>query len=312
MSPSQGGQRRYDWYTVSVDSVKGWTIVLTLIGLVAAGFLSYDWFKQQFLEREVARVVQEAEDLYQRLQTEEGIGSFRSEYSISRDNLEEARLLAARGEFGDALRSAERSRTLLSSILNALRHSGSIGEASFISVKGGVEFRRGEQGPWRPAKSRVALQEGDYVKTSGRGLAEIMTADGTVYSIKADTVILVGQGRGGSGASPERTINLEFGWVDLSTSQSPSRVTTPTAEARVHRDSSAVISYDQEQDVGRFATYRGEMEVKSNDGERRQVAALQQVVQTESELSQPKPLPSAPTLLEPVDNFETQLGVEER
>jgi hypothetical protein len=312
VSPAQGGQRRYDWYTVSVDSVKGWTIVLTLIGLVAAGFLTYDWFKQQFLEREVARVVKEAEDLYQRLQTEEGIGSFRSEYSISRNNLEEARSLAARGELDDALKSAERSRTLLSSILNALRHSGSIGEASFISVKGGVEFRRGEQGPWQPAKSRVALQEGDYVKTSGRGSTEIMTADGTVYSVKADTVILVGQGRGGSGASPERTINLEFGWVDLSTSQSPSRVTTPTAEARVRRDSSAVISYDQEQDVGRFATYRGEMEVESKDGERREVAALQQVVQTETELSQPKPLPSAPMLLEPVDNFETQLGVDER
>jgi hypothetical protein len=55
------------------------------------------------------------------------------------------------------------------------------------------------------------------------------------------------------------------------------------------------------------------MEVESNDGERREVvAALQQVVQTETELSQPKPLPSAPTLLEPVDNFETQLGVDER
>ncbi|MGB5880312.1 MAG: hypothetical protein WBH85_09810, partial [Thermoanaerobaculia bacterium] len=103
MSPAQGDQRRYDWYTVSVDSVKGWTIVLTLIGLVAAGFLSYDWFKQQFLEREVARVVQEAEDLYQRLQTEEGIGSFRSEYSISRDNLVEARSLAAQREFDAAL-----------------------------------------------------------------------------------------------------------------------------------------------------------------------------------------------------------------
>ena len=287
--------------------------MLTLIGLVAAGFLTYDWFKQQYLEREVARVMQEAEDLYQRLATEEGIGSFRSEYSISRDNLEEARILAAREEHADALTRAERARTLLSSILNALRHSGSIGEASFISVKGGVEFRRGEQGPWQPAKSRVALQDGDYVKTSGRGSAEIMTADGTVYSVQADTVILVGQGRGGSGASPERTINLEFGWVDLSTSQSPSRVTTPTAEARVRRDSSAVISYDQEQEVGRFATYRGEMEVESNDGERREVvAALQQVVQTETELSQPKPLPSAPTLLEPVDNFETQLGVDER
>jgi hypothetical protein len=130
--------------------------VLTLIGLVAAGFLTYDWFKQQYLEREVARVMQEAEDLYQRLATEEGIGSFRSEYSISRDNLEEARILAAREEHADALTSAERARTLLSSILNALRHSGSIGEASFISVKGGVEFRRGEQGPWQPARPRAA------------------------------------------------------------------------------------------------------------------------------------------------------------
>jgi len=304
MSPSPQVHRKYDWYTLSVDAMKGWTLFLVLVALAVVSFFVYDWYRQGYLEREVAKVVAEARDLYQKLQTEEGISSYRSEYQTAHGHLEEARAKAGQGEMTEALRSAERSRTLLASILNALRHRGSIGEASFIAVKGGVEFRRGDEGPWQPARSRVALEEGDYVKTSGSGSAEIMTADGTVYSVQSDTVILVGQGRGGSGLSPERTINLEFGWVDLSTSQTPSRVTTPTAEARIRRDSSAVISYDENSRVGRFATYRGEMEVSSSNGDQREVRAMQQVVQTGDSLSQPKPLPEAPVLLEPVDNHE--------
>ncbi len=246
MTETRRKQRRIQWYTLSLDTLRGWAVALIVTGLGVGAYFGFRVLERHYLEGEIARVVEQAEELRTALRGEPGISAYQSEYETARGDLDEAQKQLARGELGEALKSAERSRTLLDSIFDALRHSKTQGEARLIAVRGDVEFRRGERGTWQSARSRIVLNAGDYLKTSSKGSAEIMTVDGTIYTVRADTVILVGETRSVGGATRER-INLEFGWIDLNTSHSASTVTTPGAEARVREDSSALVSYDEEQ-----------------------------------------------------------------
>ena len=299
------------WYTVSSDALRGWIFALIFLVLAIGGVLGYRLLDHLVLGREVERVIQEAEELLRTVRTEGAINSYREEYFVARRHLEEAREHQRVDALREAFRSAERSRTLLASIFGTLRLRGPEGEAMFIAVQGKVEYRRGDRGPWQTARSRVALNSGDYVKTSGSGSAEVMSVDGTLYTVRPNTVLLIGRVRPAPGAPRQRTINLESGWVDLGTSQSTSHITTPQAEARIERDTRAAISHDPDQDVSKFSAFEGEMVVSSNDGASSKVGPLEQVVQTQGRLSQPQRLLSSPALLGPDDNYEAVLMAEE-
>ena len=147
----------------------------------------------------------------------------------------------------------------------------------------------------------MTLYAGDYVKTAGGASTEVMFQDGTVVTVRPDTVILVDRSHSLLGFVGERTVALEYGWVNLSTAQSTGKVRTPSASALVRRESQALVAYDEEAGVGRFATYQGTMEVSTNDGRTEEVAELHQVTQTGGTLSKPQPLPAIPALAGPED-----------
>lgn len=298
------------WYTVSSDALRGWIFALIFLLLAIGGVLGYRMLDRAVLEREVKRVIREAEDLLRTVRSEGAINSYREEYFVARRHLEEAREHQKVGALKEAFRSAERSRTLLASIFGTLRLRGPEGEAMFIAVQGKVEYRRGDRGAWQTARSRVALNSGDYVKSSSSGSAEVMSVDGTLYTVRPNTVLLIGRVRPAPGAPRQRTINLESGWVDLGTSQSSSHITTPQAEARIQRDTRAAVSHDPDQDVSKFSAFQGQMVVSSKDGSSSQVGPLEQVVQTAGTLSLPERLLSPPDLLEPDDNYEAVLTAD--
>ena len=301
MSPSAQADERQHWYKINVDTLRGASVFLLLLLMAVGGYFGYRVLQEQFVEREAAIVIAEAKSLVESLRGEEGIDAYREEFETAQVSLEQARSSAAAGDLVEALRDAEHSRSLLTSILNALRHRGPAGEAQFIAVQGAVEFRRGESGEWSPARSRVTLYAGDYVKTANGSSAEVMFQDGAVVTVRPDTVILVDRSRSLLGFGGERTVALEYGWVNLSTAQGTSKVRTPSASALVKQESRALVSYDEQAGVGRFATYQGNMEVSTDGGRTEQVAELQQVTQSGRSLSKPRPLPAMPELAAPED-----------
>lgn len=312
MSAEKTPRKLVDWYTVSIDSLKGWGFVAILLVLGVAGVLGYRFLDRMVLEKEVARVILEAEDLLRTVRSEGAINSYREEYFVARRHLEEAVQHEERRDLREAFRSAERSRTLLASILSTLRLRGAEGEAMFIAVQGGVQYRRGDRGSWQTARSRVALNSGDYVKTTGSGSAEIMSVDGKLFTVRPDTVLLIGRTRPAPGEARQRTIDLEAGWVDVGTAQTSSRISTPQAEARVQRDSKVAISHNPENDTSRFAAYEGQMVVSSSDGSSREIGALEQVDQTGTEFSRKRRLLPTPMLLSPEDNHEAVIAAEDQ
>lgn len=299
-------ESRY-WYKVSVDSLRLWTFLIVIGAVAVAGFWGYGSLRRHFLLREVTVVMEEARSLMERLRIEDEIYNYRDELSAAESSLGSARRHLFEERLRDALTDAERGRTLLLSIHDDLRQRSPGGEAQFIAVQGTVEYRRGERGSWASARSLVTLYAGDYINTAGGGSAEVMSADGTLFTVRPDTVILIGGSRGG-GARPEQTIAVESGWVDLSTARNPSRVTTPAARAEVGPRTEAMVSYDQESRTGRFAAFSGRLSVTSDEGETTALEGLEEAVQRGRALGAARRLLPRPTLLTPRDNLEVVLG----
>ncbi len=306
MAPTSSNSGSKYWYKISVETARIWTFVLVTAVVGTAGVFGYGTLRRHFVTKQVEMTMDEARNLMERLKTENNLFSFRTEWSNARSGLERARTQVEEGEIEEALKSAERSRSLLISIHEGLlKRTG--GEAQFTDVHGQVEYRRGERGEWTQARSLTALYEGDYIKTSSNGSAQVMTADGALFTVRPDTVILVSSSRSATSSQREQTIELESGWVNLSTSQSASRIKMPDAEAEVAKRSDASFTYDVERRVTEIAAFRGQVDVTAKNGERRQIKELEKVTQEGDRLSATQKLPEAPALLEPGDNLELSI-----
>jgi len=298
---------RKDWYSLSVDSLRAWLILFFVIGLGALGVLGYRYTQHLSLERQASIVITEAEFLLSRVQTEGGAGTSAGTYNEAWTNLQDARRQHSAGEYGESLVSARWSRNLFSSLLDDLRNQAPSGEAQFVSVQGSVEFRRGD-GPWQVARTRLVLRSGDYVKTAGSGSAEVSFSDGTNFRVRPDTVILINQSRGNTGAASEESVSLEYGWINLDTTENASQVRTPEAVARVAGGSRAEVSYDRSRRLSRFSNYSGSMEVRTRVGTVRRLGAMEELVHSAAGFSASIKLPGAPALLSPDGDTTVQLA----
>ena len=300
-SPSKSGSKY--WYKVSVQTLRMWAFGLVLLVVAVLGVVGYGTLRRHFVSKQVETAMSESRRLMERLRKEDSLFNFRNEWSNARSSLEQARDQIAAGDIDAALSNAEKSRTLLLSIHERmLKHTG--GEAQFTDVHGKVEYRRGERGEWTQARSLVNLYEGDYIKTSANGSAQVMTAEGSLFTVRPDTVILVSSSRAATSSRREQTIALESGWVNLSTSRATSRIKMPDAEAQVSTRSHASFTYDSNRRVGEISAFRGRVNVTASNGETRQIEELEQVTQRGAKLAATRKLPDAPALLEPGDNLE--------
>lgn len=296
-----------EWYSVSVETLRGWGLLLGILALAGLTWLGYRYYESRALEREAAQLIADDQELIQRLQSEEKAKSFSSEFNAAFQSFQEAQTLYSQKSYDKSIEKAKWSYNVLQSILDALALPGGAGQAQFISVQGEVEFRRGDSGDWQEARSRASLRAGDYVRTSDNGSAEIMFLDGTLYTVRANTQFVVSPPTSASGGPAEQAIEMEYGWVNLETAQKSSNVKTPGAVARVQQDSEAFVAVDKESNQGRFGAYRGGMELASKGGLKREVNALQEVVQTGELLSEPQALPGKPEPIEPADNLALDL-----
>lgn len=303
-------KRTRGWYTVSVDTLRGLAVLLVVALLAGVGYFAYQRWSVRELEAEAGRLLGEVAELLERAGRERPSGAFGEEYEAARRDHLEASADARSGDFRAAVDKGRRARALLLAILDAASARSGAGEAQFIAVQGSVDFRRGEGGEWEEARSRVVLRSGDYVKTAANGSAEIVFLDGTLYTVRPNTLFLVTRRQGATAGASEQAIRMEYGWVNLNTAQRGGRIETPRAEARVARESEAMVAYDKESATGRYVAYRGSLDVESANGLTRKVEALEQVTQTGDLLSEPRRVPRAPEVERPSENYETTLDGE--
>jgi hypothetical protein len=292
---------RKDWYSISVDTLRGWGFLLLAVAILGGGYLGYRAWERHSLERDAAEMIAEVGQLIQRVQSDPAAGSSKADFDAAYQGYEEARTAFHQGSYRVAAASARKSKDILRSLLDLKDDPGAEAQASFISVQGDVELRRPEGGDWEEAKSHTPLRAGDYVRTSANGSAEIMFADRSVYTVRPNTQFIVSAPASGA---QDQTIEMDFGWVDLATTAHPNNVKTPGAEARVGHDSEAYVTFDKSSKKGRYGALRGGLDVESKGGLKRSVQSFQQVVQTGDLLSAPQAVPNRPQPIEPADNLE--------
>jgi hypothetical protein len=314
LSPQEPKDPRRDWYSISVDTLRGWGRILLGLAVLGLLYFAYRAWDQRDLERRSRELIVEDTALVRRCEQDAKLGEHRLQYDGGWQSLQQAKSEWVRHDFAAALASARRSHNLLQSILDALASPGA-GQASFIAVQGSVEYRRGEGGTWEEARARVPLRAGDYVRTGDGASADVMFADGTLYNVRSNTQIIVSRGSGDGGepggggepASGGQAIQMKYGWVELATASRGSEVKTSGATARVNQDSEAFVTIDKDGGRGRFGAFRGGMELATPGGQTRQLKELQQVTQTGDLLSAPERLPGRPDPVRPADNLEVDL-----
>ncbi len=299
MARPQSDPRR-NWYSISVETLRTLGVLLVAAGLLVVGARYFHRWEQKALSREASHVIDEARVLFNRYEPIARPNQ-RKAFDGARTSLAEAESAYREGSFRNAISRAKAARAVLVSLFEVTARSGE-GTANFVAVQGAVEFRRGESSDWQPAKSRISLMPGDYVRTS-TGSAEIVFADGTFYTVRANTQFIVASVRGADGGEGQ-SIRMDYGWVDLSTRTNPSQIATPGVEARVKESSEAFVAYDRGAGSGRFGAVRGGLDLASSTGLKRSIGALQQVVQSGGQLSAPEQIPGAPRLTEPADQLQ--------
>ena len=303
-------QQQGDWYKISLDTVRGWVIFAWVVVLAVVGLIGIGYLRDLSHQRQAAIVIDETQLLLTRAQSGGGAETHWEDYDQAWKILQRARTQLADGDHSEALANATWSRNVLVSMLDVKRQEGPRGDAQFVAVDGGVEYRRRE-GAWQVARNRVVLRSGDYVKTTGDGSAQIRFSDGTLFKVRPSTVILINRSASPSGKGAGRSISLEYGWVNLNTASSPSRVSTPGAEATVAESSEAIVSYDESGSTARFAVYEGEAEVADRSGDSRHLGALQQTMHSGSVLSSVGRLLGSPSTVAPADGVRVDIATSE-
>jgi hypothetical protein len=289
-----------------VETLRGVGLLALLLAILGFGFLGYKIWEKKALQRQSAQLIAEVQQRIQRVQKEDRSNGYGNELTAAVQSFGEAQTAFSKSDYRAALEHARRSKNFLLSIDDALTSPGSGGQARFVNMTGDVQFRRGDGGDWEEARSQVSLRPGDYVRTSEKGSAEIVFLDGTLYTVRPNTLFMV-SGRAGSEDAGEQSISMEYGWVDLNTGQGTSNVKTPGAVARVKQESEAFVTVEKGSSQGRFGAFTGGIELSANGGLKRDIQPMQQVVQTGELLSEPEALPGRPELLDPADNIDLNM-----
>src|SRR5258708_16680258 len=108
-------------------------------------------------------------------------------------------------------------------------------QAHFTNIDGTVRVHKVSTNKWITADYGVALEKGDVVQTASEGIAKVVLTDGTNYTVKPDSLIVVQENSVNSAQQTNTAVQVTSGTVDLSTammtSGSKSQVTFAGATA---------------------------------------------------------------------------------
>lgn len=134
-------------------------------------------------------------------------------------------------------------------------------QAQFTQIEGAVRVKKANSNTWVQADYGLKLERGDVVQTSSEGLAKIVFADQTSYTIKQDSLIVVEQNSTNSQQQTQVAVQVTAGTVDLATATytpgSKSEVRVAGASAAIAPESSAMVHNDPRADEHEILMKRG-------------------------------------------------------
>lgn len=168
---------------------------------------------------------------------------------------------------------------------NTVSASGEAGpqQAHFTNIDGTVRVKKIIKNTWVIADYNVTLEKGDVIQTSSQGIAKIVFADGTNYTIKPDSLIVVQENSVNSAQQTKVAVEVTTGTVDLATATlgqgSKSQVIVAGATATLAPETSAEVLNDPRKDDHEILLKKGSGEVVRN-GETVKLANFERVAFT--------------------------------
>jgi hypothetical protein len=90
-------------------------------------------------------------------------------------------------------------------------------QARFVNLDGKVQVKKVNSVQWTSADYQMQLDKGDLIQTGPEGVARVAFADGTTYTVKADTLVTVEENLVAQDAPTRVGVHISSGAVDLAT-----------------------------------------------------------------------------------------------
>jgi len=141
-------------------------------------------------------------------------------------------------------------------------------QAHFTALDGTIRVRKGNGNSWINADYNVPLEKGDVVQTGAEGMAKIVFNDGTNYTVKQDSLIVIEENSANDQQQTSVSVAVTTGTVDLTTATyvqgSKSQVIVAGAKASLAPDSAAMVHNNPKDDQHEILVKKGSGEVERN------------------------------------------------
>jgi hypothetical protein len=153
-------------------------------------------------------------------------------------------------------------------------------QANFTALDGTVKVKKGNDNSWVAADYNIPLEKGDVVQTGSEGMAKVVFNDGTSYTVKQDSLIVIEENSANDQQQTNVAVAVSTGTVDLTTATysqgSKSQVIVAGATASLAPESTAQVHNDPKLDQHDILMKKGGGEVTRN-GETVQLASWEKV-----------------------------------
>jgi hypothetical protein len=146
--------------------------------------------------------------------------------------------------------------------------AGTEKQARFTALDGTVKVKKSSSNTWITADYNIPLEKGDVVQTGSEGMAKVVFNDGTNYTVKQDSLIVIEENSANDQQQTHVAVAVSTGTVDLSTATytqgSKSQVIVAGATASLAPESAAMVHNDPKSDQHEILLKKGSGEVARN------------------------------------------------
>lgn len=141
-------------------------------------------------------------------------------------------------------------------------------QAHITALDGTVRIKKANSNSWVTADYNIPLEKGDVVQTGSEGMSKIVFSDGTNYTVKQDSLIVIEENSANEQQQTNVAVAVSTGTVDLATSTyvqgSKSQVIVAGATASLAPESAAMVRNDPKDDKHEILVKKGSGEIARN------------------------------------------------
>ena len=177
--------------------------------------------------------------------------------------------------------------------------------AKFVNLDGKVQVKKVNSVQWVEADFRTLLDKGDLVQTGSDANARITFGDGTIYTVKPDTLVTVEENTTEGNKPTSVAVRINVGQVDLATPNwsspdSKAAVRAEDATAQLRSNSRAAVKSDPDKKESEIVVSSGSAQVQRGE-ERIDLAPWEKITIPNSGPIQKSTVLAPPDLVEPLN-----------